>query len=282
MNYNGVELPTLPAYNKATYPYVVVYASLDVVDGSADLTNSESYFVLCCAEPVTVTNETDNELFLTSGAWAQYGMDVGAGETDWSFYRDSTTGGDGFNIERERLLWANHDVLDENGDIYLAGSKLVSYDKHSFLCGLIAGLTGKGVLGKREPVAYLYNGVRLPDIYSVYTPELQEQYPYVVISYFDVQMTGGVLYFRMLYALSEAEYGVNDAGDRVVSLANAFIKSAGAVDSSGNTLSWKAFDDPETAVGLALDSSLLWSNFDILNSDGTVFLAASDPIPVYE
>ena len=73
-----------------------------------------------------------------------------------------------------------------------------------FVKGLMAGLVSKGRMPegeKKEPIGYLYGhvagegetpthtidgigyvGVVTPDIYTFYTPELQEQYPYIDIS----------------------------------------------------------------------------------------------------
>ena len=30
---------------------------------------------------------------------------------------------------------------------------------------------------------YLYNGIELPDIYTVYTPEIQKEYPFLYLTY---------------------------------------------------------------------------------------------------
>lgn len=125
-------------------------------------------------------------------------------------------------------------------------------------------------VGARVPVAYLYNGVRLPDIYKVYTPEIQKTHPYVFI-YLD-----GYTGYYWLWAFTKPIYRVNITG--------LLAYPDGAV-----AIRWVLYTDEtewghkiENAQSGLFTASSLWANFDVLNEDGTVYLAASDPIPVYE
>ena len=55
------------------------------------------------------------------------------------------------------------------------------YDKTTFLSGLAMGLIGKGNPTFEGSGKMLYNGVALPNVYSVYTPQLQKSHPYAVM-----------------------------------------------------------------------------------------------------
>lgn len=46
---------------------------------------------------------------------------------------------------------------------------------------------------------------------------------------------------------------------------------------------WKFYDGNTSAFGLFANGGIVWANYDVLNKeDGTLYLAASDPVPVYE
>lgn len=136
--------------------------------------------------------------------------------------------------------------------------------KQAFSIGVIApGMWD----GKGEPVAYLYNGVRLPKL-----PEWDRNtYPYAVF------LVGNISGTVSLYILSAVEYAVNSRGVWSVTIP---IGTPIATVAEGATR-WSDFSEltyaTEPYVG-----NIDWANFDVLNEDGTVFLAASDPIPVYE
>lgn len=137
---------------------------------------------------------------------------------------------------------------------------------------------------KREPVAHLYgpDKVRLPDIYSVYTPELQNDFPFLVMTYYDQSESQRI---GTLYALSKIEYITTDTGGWCISLANQFVRTT-TQKSNGEIVGWNEFGNPTTSVQLVLKDSifkLIWANFDIYDEDGkTIYLAGSDPVPVYE
>lgn len=125
------------------------------------------------------------------------------------------------------------------------------------------GLCVQGLCGvKREPVAYLYNGVRLPDIHTVYTPEIQKTNPFAVI----VETTKGV--YRLICLEQD----------------NALVSSSGVFVASGqhNFVSY----DLANGVWVQEDNGsyylpAVWTNHNLYYS-GDLYLAASDPIPIYE
>lgn len=139
--------------------------------------------------------------------------------------------------------------------------------KRSYAAGYLLNLAGKPLplSTKREPVAYLYNGVRLPKL-----PEWdREMYPFAALNFI---YSGENLLGAFLYCLPSVEYDVANG--------NRTIKLGGSLEwrISSSDLQWSAVDASSEVLITALD----WADFDILNVDGSVYLAASNPIPVYE
>ena len=138
----------------------------------------------------------------------------------------------------------------------------------SIKLGLALGLTTMG-RWRGEPVAYLYNGVRLPKL-----PEWDKtKYPYAFISYSPVG-------FWTFFA-SPVEVFVRDSG----------VYPTGNDTHFGVSCSTPMFDDNPTTWGELGTNGFgpnagkiipLWCNFDMCNEDGTLYLEASKPVPVYE
>lgn len=134
---------------------------------------------------------------------------------------------------------------------------------------------------------YLYNGIELPDINTVWTDK--ETYPYAVIGTFDYGLIipdyAGCL-FSSLILLSEP---CIEQGDDLVANKPCLIKTYGlaagklATDFGHPENSWYFDSESENVEGFLVAFSAdvsIWSSFDILKEDGTVFLAASEPVPV--
>ena len=118
---------------------------------------------------------------------------------------------------------------------------------------------------------YLYNGVELPDINEVWTDK--ETYPYACISYVS----------EMYYLAISSCTWIWDHSYETLSNAIAGSAKVYAIGSSETEWTFGAeatFDD--TGNGHSLLDNPIWTNHDILNADGTVYLAASDPVPVEE
>lgn len=140
-------------------------------------------------------------------------------------------------------------------------------NRKDFETGLILGLVSPPVphVVKKEPIAYSYNGVILPKL-----PEWdREVYPYAVL-----QDNGN---YHRLTISSKPIYG-KASGDKV-------YFSTGS-NAEGRT--WELYPgDTEWDEGWWTPSVLvlvpvLWANHDVLYEDGNLYLAKSDPIPVYE
>lgn len=135
-------------------------------------------------------------------------------------------------------------------------------------------LVGRRIAGqRRKPVAYLYNGVELPPL-----PEWdKETYPYAFISH---RKSDGVY---ELYACSRIPtHSPVTEGDGIV----VWYPAQLYLCTDDKSWVFKTQYSEELMEGnkvfvLDIRKDHLWSNVDILNEDGTLCLAASDPIPVY-
>lgn len=123
---------------------------------------------------------------------------------------------------------------------------------------------------------YLYNGDELPAL-----PDYNDSiYKYLCIRK-ATDYIGGYSY--TLYAFTGVEYFMYDNTMWLIEF------------SESNHLAWKYDKSEETWGKPFVDSSpdpeliprygvatklLSWANFDVLNKDGSVFLKASDPVPV--
>ena len=132
----------------------------------------------------------------------------------------------------------------------------------SSVMGLLLGQFSSPLpISQKEPVAYLYNGVRLPAL-----PEWdRETYPYAVII--------GEGYLWVTSVIPTVGYGATDISGKheVYSAQDGKYVKTSEGDKANN-----------------INALPIWGSVDIYYDDyvpdagGTVFLAASDPIPVYE
>jgi hypothetical protein len=142
-----------------------------------------------------------------------------------------------------------------------------AFDLQSFLIGYTLGIAGKPLpltasKPGSEPVAYLYNGVRLPKL-----PEWD--LPYAYIGNFATGYSG--------YHLDQRPYSKNDGYYYIPN--GTKIREYKLTDEAWVTTGehvWE-YEYAETDC-----NTLVWASFDILNTDGTICFAASKPIPVYE
>ena len=142
-----------------------------------------------------------------------------------------------------------------------------------FVNGILLGVVGKPfpiTQGEKEPVAYLYNGVQLPPL-----PEWdKETYPYAAM--FRNMDTYGVYCFsKQPFTYSVNRYGVITIYHGTTSDTPAPYLSVEYDDGHWVTNS-------KTGASNRSLSLYIWANYDILNEDGSVYLKASEPIPVYE
>jgi len=122
----------------------------------------------------------------------------------------------------------------------------------------------------RVPVAFLYNGVRLPG--------LPGGYPYALLEF----STNAQTYYVWLF---ENPVHVNNIG---LLLPNNGAGAEFRYTESGDSGEWELVEEwgtPDSAYDspFGFPQGVIWANYDVLEKDGTtVRMAASEPVPVYE
>lgn len=142
-------------------------------------------------------------------------------------------------------------------------------DKKSMTLGLLIGRQLAGLRSARkEPVAYLYNGVRLPAL-----PEWdREKYPYAVI----VFRKATEEYY--LYTLSNKVHGETVIFDTY------YYRSKAPYDCfhiENDSWVWWFFQEDGDLNSNPKTHTIIWANHEIIDVDGSVFLDATEPVPVY-
>lgn len=257
--YNGVELPALPEWDKTVYPYAFIEKTLFM------------YYLRVLTNPLAP--DGDSFRFTQPGLVTAVKSDM-SGWDEWSEVTENT----------RTPLWTNTDILNSDGTLHLAASDPIPvtvpnpFCLRSWLTGFALGLAGKSLPYSkviREPVAYLYNGVRLPKL-----PEWDKTvYPYV---YIDCN-TGGDGRYRAWF-LSEkmhsGAFGIKTYPEGTICMFFRLVDGVWEFEETDSEGGWPSIDVP-------LDP--IWTNYDYLDynpysdePDGTVLLAASTPVPVYE
>jgi len=145
-------------------------------------------------------------------------------------------------------------------------------DKQSMTLGMLIGRQIAGLRSARkEPVAYLYNGVRLPAI-----PSEIAAYLYVVIQY-SSPGTSYVFGFSQKPTTYETVWNLTE---KVVVTGVPEGVEFGMAYKSSSGDKWNVHSNPGPHES-RLDKTL-WANYDVLDLDGSVYIAASEPIPFYE
>lgn len=203
-------------------------------------------------------------------------------------------------------IWsnANTDIYDEEGNLIYEGTDPVrvkpAFCLRSWLTGYVLGLAGKPMLpessGKTpdtQPTAYSYNGVVLPKL-----PEWDKTvYPYAVI-YNSIKnaelygtrvkvLTQPVAYqeYNILFVngLNGKTYGVHETSGTYESIDYVLSDSEWVKDPDDFNLRMDIEVISSSASYAGVKGEMLWSNYDINNLvDGGIYLAASEPTPVYE
>ena len=145
----------------------------------------------------------------------------------------------------------------------------------SCIKGLLMGCCGTSrplVPAKKEPVAWLYNGVRLPGIDAVYTQEVQKTHPYAYM-YLDKNTSFHTLVVSRtpIYYHPDSPFGI-------------YLQFASPIRYILNGSVWEFVNDDGSVWVYTKDiDGFEWTSTDIYNYEGDVFyLAASEPVPIYE
>ena len=266
--YNGVPLPPLPEYDTAAYPYAVL-----------DKTNAGTSFLFYAfkSRPYYGTNPADSTkmgVYSSGGAKVYYFVPADCGN-EWVHQMDTDNPFAAEDGNENTLFWTNTDILYEvDGSVWLAASLPVPVAdwRRSFLMGLAIGLTGNPLpYAQKEPVAYLYNGVRLPPL-----PAWDKaSYPYVIVNFNDAG-------FYSLRVFTTEPAVVSKSNLTLTTHDGVYGQYMAAVFGDGKA---NTFDEPKTFSALlgSVTQGTIWTNFD-LRYKGTeeVYFAASEPVPVYE
>lgn len=313
--YNGVELPNINMVwtDKESYPYAAI-----TTDETYQYRLWLSGVGFECME--TWSGFTDVVSQESSAVSATYVLESDSWSKDAEY--DDRAGRILSGNNGRTTIWTSVDILYVTaGTVYLAASDPVdpnaptepetpafTLDLNSWLTGFALGLCGKPLpfANKTEEpektlVGYSYNGVQLPDINTVWTDKTT--YPYAVICSGDLSDFGALLGLDISgpmwdmslldqkpYCLDSDTIAFNaDWNSKNCTLildadACAAINAAAGADvilPGVWFLMGENTDQTYETCYLPADG-LFWTSHDILNADGTTYLAASDPVPVYE
>jgi hypothetical protein len=233
-SYNGYVFPIAPAEFKA-YPYMrLSYNSTYgyyYLDGLATVPTTFTVTPAMFGSPY-VANGFETAVDFVNGRILLYESD------EWEDV--STKNGQGLR-RLDSIIWANYDVLNEDGSVYLAAS---------------------------EPIpVYVemsnYNGNIIPTL--LYWNKTK--YPYAHI----IKRSDGryeVKCFAELPTTSDTRNGNFNGGASVYSVTN------------NNNNCWWAFERESNSRKESFLDDILWANYDVLDANGTIYLAASEPVPV--
>ena len=244
--YTNITPPTLPTWDTAANPYYLV--SFNYSKGAIDWSDCRVTYSASPFEYVDgkITNpETCYYQFYTDGSWVGTWLPANVS------YKP------GINSEIYMRIWTSHDITGymKAGGI-TPGAWLMNHK--DFWTGVAMGLKSKGLPAKQDklPIAYLYNGVQLPPL-----PEVEG---YMVI---------GNIYTSTLLKVSDSPSYYDNGTVQTPTPVRYWKYTDGAwVESGTVTGENPAFPSTRT----------YWANHDIVsNEDGSVFLAASEPVPVY-
>ena len=281
--YNGVKLPELPEYDTEKYKNALITRDgtgvyrLRVINKkpwyTPSTTRSHKTYYDCVHVNMSTTSGFCTYA-LSDGAWVEVGV------TTTSFGAVFAYGSVSDSDEKQELIWSNWDILDSDDVLYFAASDPVPVnppDPLSLVMGYRVGCAIRANRGKKQPVAYLYNGVQLPPL-----PEWdREMYPYAVIAH----MRSGT--FRSLVLspsplVVEIRLGYGTTDDYFGVLCDDGVTKKVYFLTTDET-AWKYSFDGIPNVGEPFAEYVVdWSNADVCGADGTLLLSASDPVPVYE
>ena len=264
MLYNGVELPALPETNQ-TYKYAIIVRAA----------SAEKYYLRYCNYEVVF----NNQLYCKGGG---YEWDYNLENGEWVYTGESYRNSGNSMYGNIVVVWTNTDILTvDDGSVYFAGSEPVdpnaptsTYDRTAFLSGMAMGLTGKGYpTGANGHMSY--NGIELADINSIWTDKSNHVFICKAVnSYFAIVSTvapyqdsvnGGISLSAPFYF---KQYGC-------------FTDEALANQYGTTAYTWTYYQDHSLDEGVSnFKQTVIWTSTDIRkDSDGSVFLAASEPIP---
>lgn len=279
--YNGVELPALPEWDKTAYPYAFI-----VSQGSIHLCISPNEPYIRESTSVLTGNLVHTLKFredTTVKRW--YANEAGEWEavTDDDFDTSSVV---------PAPTWSNFDLLKEDGPLYLAASEPVpvtARNPAAMLAGFQLGTAIRRMRGMKQPeqppvqtiVGYRYgDSPVLPEIPKV--EGFDHAYLSDATSLYGSECYMMVLSDKPVYWLQGSETALGWYGDGTVIYQGAYVPGLEEHESGFELIGPREIADNELVTVSPTSAPLLWTSHDILNADGSTYLASSEPVPVYE
>lgn len=291
--YNGVELPALPdvtKYNTAESSYDYAFIFKNLVRGGISIAffrkpvskyyRQSPFNNYCmrtfpleeidyyCEYTLNESNEWEEDTFVLNANPKYLG--------EKSPYIVLTGVDDKENYE---IIWSNHDIVDnDNGGVYFAGNDPVPVEpdpeppEPDEPEPVLAWKKHDAYKPNSNSIAYLYNGVELPDINTVWTDKAT--YPCAIIT----------------RAITDGTYFLDVCGDKPY-----YTEQSHSTDGYVPTViapkpfksfayvggSW-VLSIEDTGYGAALRTGtfeLIWTNVDVMNKDnGSVYFNGSGPV----
>ena len=125
---------------------------------------------------------------------------------------------------------------------------------------------------------FLYNGVELPDINEVWTDKVKYPYAYMEMLMQNPLYTALVLISKPMFCKTNSHGDLSSAYSANTQHAEYMLAEGGNSWSLTNSGTWNTEGNFST---LGSNTSALWANYDVINTDdNSIYLAASDPVPV--
>ena len=281
MAYENVTLPDLPDYDYQSYPFAIM-----VLNYELDATDYYSARFFYSSRPF-VYNSQSGTITNTEGVsrFCYYEVDYGTWSSEYLFTEGSPEITIGQYDSVYQRIWTKMTMYDENGETYLLAGQVTpipddgKFDLKSWLTGFVLALAGKplGMGAGKTPVAYLYNGIRLPAL-----PEWDKvKYPYACIfNYYHDEFDGSSAYLALLPEIVHYHGTLGDgtpytAIDQTGMVLYTFAEFAGDTQ-------WNYYPDTEYYKSIIPYGDVVWANFDVVDEAGTKYLSASAPVPVYK
>lgn len=261
VGYKGAILPALPEWDREQYPYAILKET--VTDfGVGDV--SRSLLLHCYAANAYYFTSNNRVYFggsrdvepvaakmyrLTDDTW------VLDSEYDNNHIQVTTPEGDTNYGTTVTTFWANFKA-EYDGTVYIDPSDPIPVG---------------------EPIAYSYNGVTLPAL-------SESDLEYAVIIYSGLDVTYFLNMFDEQPIAHNVYYEYYDTTQLHIGRPEGCRVQFWGSSRDGWDKQTKPTTDRDNDNGWAMANSdrVHWTSHDILNEDGTIYLSASDPVPVYE
>lgn len=268
MAYENVTPPTMPAYDTAKYEYSMLV--FNYVRGESDW--YQVHLVYATTPFVYIPNGN----YITSKdalhGWQIYGTDDNAW-TGEMFEETKLRLSPGLKGGVHQRIWTNHDIADENGNVYLAANAITPIKwegLRSWIRGYVSELVANPlpIATGTKWVRFSFNGYPLPIL-----PELGEDFQFMCIQ---KHTTEGIYY---LYA-SAAPF-TSSAFD---SYSDKFAVPCPSLCFKVNINTDALWTKSDVAPVLTNTDRWLeykktiWTNYDIPYEGGDTYLTASEPI----